>query len=119
MKRGEPPRRKTPLKRSGKRIKHRGRPRHADYVANQPYQDFVRGKGCALRYHVKHTCIGSAQFCHVKSRGAGGKDERNGVPLCAVGHDVQGKQGIQHLLNVYKYDMREHAEALWSEWQSE
>jgi len=61
-------------------------------------------------------CLGLIQFCHVKSRGAGGTDEGNGVPLCTMAHDVQHR-GIKSFQERYDYDMVAHAWRLWAEYR--
>ena len=71
------------------------------------YRAFIRTQPCILggpwrarlacdargRF-LEHRCVGRIQACHVKSRGAGGKDVGNLYPGCALAHDEQHRIGI-------------------------
>ena len=108
IKRGQPPRRKKPLSRSGKRlvrrvvqrIKSKGKPRFKnDRDFAMPV--YVRGLPCAtgcwnrLCRHDERPCAGPTEATHVKSRGAGGVERQNLLPLCAAHHREQHIVGVK------------------------
>ncbi len=68
---------------------------------DEPYRDWIRSLPCLLAGKVgpyatgPHVCVSPVQVCHVKSRGAGGSDRQNCVPMCASAHDQQHGIGIR------------------------
>lgn len=112
-----------PLARGTKRLKARKVPKAFRHRRDPAYQAWVRGQPCLLsgrsvapagmaasRYYVVpgvkywHQCWGPVQVCHVKSRGAGGDDRANIVPLCAGGH-AQQHTGIQSFQRYWDLDL--------------
>jgi hypothetical protein len=74
------------IKRTG-RLRNRGKPRHAvSGKRDEPYREHVRGLPCILIGLAEHRCRGGVEACHVKSRGAGGTDRGNLLPICSRGH---------------------------------
>ena len=89
------------------------------------YQDWVRERPCLLwiaRGHwssePRHYCLGVVQVCHVKSRGAGGFDHENIIPLCAGAHDEQGR-GIKSFERKWGIKLGTAALALWERYCAE
>jgi len=83
------------------------------------FTGWVRSLPCLLR--GEHVCWGPVQVCHVKSRGAGGVDHGNVVPMCAGAHDEQGrgiqsferKHGLDLRLEAARYHLRYVREIAW------
>jgi hypothetical protein len=89
---------KSRLKSRGKRTKKSGGAlfwKRRDPV----YREWIRMWACLLRgCDPAHQCplgIFGAECAHVKSRGAGGDDFANCVPLCAFHHAQQHRLGIK------------------------
>jgi hypothetical protein len=98
LKRGKPPQRKTRVKarnakRGGSRFPKRRDP---------AYCEWVRGFACCVR-----ACLTGARMecAHVKSRGAGGGDIGNCVPLCFSHHDQQHRLGIKTFQATHSVDL--------------
>lgn len=96
--RGKPPRRKKPLPKSTKALvrralrRTRGQPKRFAKLRDPQYLEWIRGLPC-LRNNS--ACGGAVEAAHVKSRGAGGKDVGNVVPLCHWHHQLQHEDGIK------------------------
>src|SRR5438132_5124150 len=85
-------------------------------------QAWIRAQPCRVNQRMivdwrqgkfgDHTCWGPVQVCHVKSRGAGGSDHRNVVPLCAGAHDEQGR-GIKSFERHWGLDLKAEAARLY------
>ena len=58
-------------------------------------------------------CVGRTQIHHVKSRGAGGKDPENIVPLCAYHHRVGHQNGWKTFAKRYDIDLTSEAARVW------
>lgn len=90
MKRTKPLKR-SPLKRSQKPIKPRGRSRFPKR-RDPDFVEWVRGRACALRHgHICRT-VGQRfhiEPAHLKTQGSGGGDLWNIVPMCPWLHDQQ------------------------------
>jgi hypothetical protein len=86
LKRGKPPRRKTRVKaRNAKRGGHRF-PHNVD----EAYRDYIRALPCVARSIAYRThCFGRVVCAHLKTRGSGGLDRGNTVPLCVRHHAEQ------------------------------
>lgn len=92
MKRSKPIRR-SPLKRGTKPIKRKGKPRFKA-GRNEAFRGWVRRHPCAI--DVDFLCMVSASECaHVRTRGSGGQDLGNCVPLCSKHHAEQHRIGIK------------------------
>lgn len=116
LKRGQPPKRKKPLPRNKKPISRKGRalvrsalPRQQKRIRakgkprfkkgrDPQYLEWIRGLPCLCRYV---TCEGRIEATHVKSRGAGGADMGNVVPLCHSHHMIQHRLGIQTFAEMF------------------
>lgn len=83
--------RRKPLKRSGP-IKKK-RPKERDEPL---YRAWIRTHPCIISLN----CWGPIDCCHVTSRGAGGKDRGNTVPMC------RGHHQEQHRIGVYTFEQR-------------
>lgn len=92
--------RRTPLPRSTKRIARRSRPRARGKprfkVSGQPDRDYrawIRKQVCAIpatsTWLPDWSLRAVIHACHVQSRGAGGRDYGNLVPMCATHHAEQ------------------------------
>ena len=110
MNRGEPLRRRTPRrKRNPKTGGHRF-PKNVD----EEYREYIRGLPCEAdevgfpwwaRHDGSVDCDGPIHPAHVKSRGAGGPDIGNIVPLCARHHHQQHNVGIKTFQAIYTLDL--------------
>lgn len=99
--RRKPKKVRKPLKRSpvtrGKKIKRFARLREPKLLA------YVRTLPCILRT-IRVTggpCEGITEAAHLKSRGAGGADKFNVIPLCTKHHREQHRIGIQSFAAKY------------------
>ena len=125
---GKPLARRTRLARSAKRITTRTVSQRFAKRRDPAYQAFVRGYPCALagRQAVDgrwHQCRGAVEFSHVKSRGAGGDDVGNGVPLCSGGHRWDAKawhvMGPASFQRFWRIDLEEIAAGLATMWREQ
>jgi hypothetical protein len=102
------------MPRRSSRIKARGRPKHR--VSGKPdeaYRDWIRAQRC---------CISGkrgVEACHVKSRGAGGTDRGNLVPLTRDLHASQHYMGIQSFQALHGVDLAAIACALDARYERE
>jgi len=64
-------------------------------------------------------CGGPVECAHVKSRGAGGDDVGNTIPLCRRHHREQHDRGIQSFQDLYGLDMAGFAQRLTSRYPGE
>lgn len=71
---------------------------------DEDYREWIRALPCILSgkmiAHGQHICWGAVQVCHVKTRGAGGPDRKNCVPMCASAHDQQ------HVIGIREFEQR-------------
>ena len=63
-----------------------------------PYRAWIRTQPCII-------CGRDAEPCHVRSRGAGGTDLGNIVPMCRIHHTEQHKIGIKTFQAKWRVDM--------------
>jgi hypothetical protein len=73
------------------------------------YKHYIRDCGCLV-------CGTHSDPHHVKSRGAGGKDERNIVPLCRVHHTEGHTIGWKTFQKKYGLDLKTVAVELWDKY---
>ncbi len=109
MKRRKGPQRNTPLHSSTTS----GSPRVKNAARDEVFRAWVKLLPCALWRHPDHECVGKVDPCHVKTKGAGGGDRANLVPMCRGGHDEQHHVGIRTFQKKYGYDMAAHARRVW------
>ena len=83
-----------------KRFKHRRNPEYTDWIRSLP---------CLL-------CGGTAEVAHVRSRGAGGDDIGNTVPLCHAHHRQQHQVGIKSFQLQWGVDLQAHANWYADQW---
>jgi hypothetical protein len=99
-----------PMRRSGP-IKAKGKPRHAvSGVRDEPYREYIRSLPCLVAGKPGHTCRGVTECAHVRSKGAGGADRGNTIPLCSRAHGEQHSMGIRSFAAATGLDLK--AEAL-------
>ena len=112
MKRSGPPQRKTRLKsKGGSRFPKRRCPEYMDWLRQQP---------CIVAMLSSvGGCGGAVEAAHVRSRGAGGDDLNNTVPLCRQHHGDQHAIGIQTFQATYEIDMPESAREHTARWEQE
>lgn len=103
------------MKRCGKRTQKSGGALFPKLV-DQAYREWVRRQPCLLS---SLQCWGVIQVCHVKSRGSGGADHGNVVPMCVLHHDVQGRAGIKGFERTYRVDLRMAAAHYYEQYISE
>lgn len=72
----------------------------------------VRSLPCCLAWPRGNglECLGPVECCHVTSRGAGGKDRGNTVPMCHGHHMMQHAMGITSFQATFRVDLRMEAE---------
>lgn len=83
---------------------------------NEPYREWIRGLPCAVKFQWQQEQwqhFGEVQACHIHSRGAGGPDRANMVPLCRDHHAHQHGLGIRSFGQTYGVNLKEIAAALW------
>lgn len=95
MKRGGPLRRRKPLRK-------RNPDRRARLYAQQygPQADLARSLPCCVCGKQ-----GPSDPDHVRTKGAGGRDRGNIVPLCRVHHTEKGAKGIAWIMEAYGVDL--------------
>lgn len=69
----------------------------------------IRQLPCLLR---GPECWGSTEVAHIKSRGAGGSDRGNVVPLCQAHHARQHRMGIVSFAERYKVNLQSEAKRI-------
>lgn len=99
---------------------------------DKAFTDWVRGQSCILLEHrrqeatytgtvppigPRHWCGQPVQVCHVKSRGAGGADRANVVPMCAGAHDEQHRIGLRSFEKRHGINLQAEAAYLWARYQ--
>jgi len=119
LKRGQPLRRsgrlqRTQLKAKGKRTKKSGGHLFPKLV-DRRYRAWIRGFPCCLN----HIGFQSSDAAHVRSRGAGGADRANLVPLCRSHHMEQHRIGTWSFQQRYGRDLAAEAKALDELYQRE
>jgi hypothetical protein len=67
------------------------------------YCAWIRTLTCLLAGRAN--CAGRVECAHVKSRGAGGDDHANTVPLCTRHHREQHRDGIETFQWVCQFDL--------------
>lgn len=88
------------LLKNRKPIRAKGKSRFP-HRRNKAYCDAIRSFPCLLTglYDLEtgapHKCEGPVEVAHVKSRGAGGSDERGCIALCHAAHASQHQMGIK------------------------
>jgi hypothetical protein len=98
MKRSGPPRRKTPMARTGRlRPRNEKRARERREIAFGPQAELCRTLGCCVCGRVP------AEPHHLKSRGAGGDDSWC-IPLCRVCHYLFHLRGAVTFWKDYRMD---------------
>lgn len=110
--------RKAPLKRSTKPIKRKpvarrsGKPKRFASLRSPEYCAWIRSLSCVLLWRTdpgRDGCCGRTEAAHVKSRGAGGADVGNVVPLCVRHHREQHAIGIKSFERKYTLSLAEQA----------
>jgi len=88
------------------------------YLRDPARCDFVRAQPCLLSRWgmLPHQCFGTVQVAHVQSRGAGGGDRGNIVPLCLGAHNEQHTAGTRTFEHRWNLDLElaaQHYEACY------
>ncbi len=111
LKRGTKPlKRGKPMKRSG-RIKARGKSRFPKR-RDPAFIAWIRGQHCCVpvgKYWWPDRPTGIVEPAHVQTRGAGGLDKGNTVPMCQQHHAEQHTLGIQTFQKKYGIDLKREA----------
>jgi hypothetical protein len=125
MKRSSPPTRRAVPKRSGKRIPRKGRPRFK--VSGKPDKElraWIHKRPCAVPGCMDALLQGMfwpqyrSDVAHVRSRGAGGLDHRNVVPLCHTHHCEQHAVGRRTFERRHNIDLEVLAGVYDMRWQA-
>jgi len=123
VKRGGPIARKTPLR---KRNNARRSRLHREQYG-EDYGEWIREQECAAAGEVNlfdwpgktdrgSCCYGPIEAHHVRTRGAGGKAERNLVPLCLLHHADLHRHGRATFEKLTGTHLKALAARLWSEY---
>jgi hypothetical protein len=80
------------------------------------YLAWIRRLPCVVS---NHECEGTVEAAHVKSKGAGGCDEGNTLPLCAGHHYIQHTIGIRSFAVRYEKNLELIAANLLLEYERE
>jgi hypothetical protein len=112
---GRLPRRTRMAAKNAKRGGHRF-PKGVD----EAFREYVRGLPCLMRSHAPWwsdlwQCDGPVECAHVKTRGAGGADAGNIVPLCRRHHAMQHAVGIRTFQSDFALDLRAAAARVWAD----
>lgn len=124
MKRSAPLKRRKPLARGPTRLKARKTPKAFHKRRDPAYQAWIRTQPCIIAPHdPTHIQMFGAWFAvdaaHVKSRGAGGDDRGNLVPLCHFHHMEQHERGIKSFQARWGIDLAAEAARLYQQYQEE
>ena len=76
---------------------------------DEDYREWIRRRPCLAKQ--AGGCWGGTQCAHVKTKGSGGPDLGNLVPLCAAHHGEQHK-GIKTFQKKYGLDLADAARRL-------
>src|SRR5262245_6313406 len=101
--------RRTALKTSRRRIRVKGKSRFPK-KRDPEYCEWVRRRWCVL--WLRGDCSGRLEVAHVKSRGAGGGDVGNVVPLCTKHHARQHTMGRSAFEMAYRRNLATEAQYL-------
>ena len=102
----------------GKRSKRSGGNLFPGYI-DEAYRTWIRGRQCLIagrapRWVSLHNrCEGVTQAAHIRSRGAGGADHQNLLPLCVLHHHEQHEIGKLSFEARYTLSLRDEAASLW------
>lgn len=87
------------------------------------YQAWIRGQRCLLYAGFFEAdlplCWGHMEADHVRTRGAGGPDAGNLVPLCTVHHSLKHSMGIKSFSQAIGKDLAMEAKFYWEAYQAE
>lgn len=117
---------RKPLKRSTKRIVVKGR-RRFPKGEDREYLAWIRTLLCAagregrplLSCSITAIAFGGSEAAHVRSKGAGGHDKGNTVPLCSAHHREQHTIGIRSFCHKYSVDLKQLATDYASRYERE
>lgn len=97
---------------------------------DEAYREWIRAQPCILAGRGRvlesggtwvralgHFCFAAVRACHVKSRGAGGKDMGNLYPACDAAHDEQHSIGIPAFEKCWNMNLKEIAAKLEAEYR--
>ena len=112
--------RRKPLPRSRKRLARRTRPQSkgksrfkVSGKADREYRTWIRRQVCAIPATdtwMPNFSLGAVMHvCHVRSRGAGGTDRANLVPMCATHHAEQHIMGIRTFEKRHSVNLKQMA----------
>lgn len=100
-------------KRGGSMFPKRRDPQYVAHLREHFMRCLVREPG----HRSPHLCWGDVQLCHLTSRGAGGYDQANIVPMCAGAHDEQHRIGIPAFQKRHGINLRAEAAYLWARYE--
>lgn len=85
-------------------------------LASPDFLAWIRQRPCAMAPLMRvfgenvwhqHRCFGRVEAAHIKSKGAGGADEGNTLPLCASAHSRQHTIGIKSWAAEYGLSLKD------------
>lgn len=88
-----------------KPLKARQEPKAFQHRRVPEYREWIRSYACLIRYADCSLGVFGSECAHVKSRGAGGNDVGNCVPLCHYHHQQQHAIGIRSFQRRYGIDL--------------
>ena len=95
------PQRTKRVKRKNARRKGHRFPKTVD----ESYRRWIRERPCLCRLVAGGFCDGVVEADHVKTRGAGGADRKNLVPLCSHHHRRKHEMGRKSFEAFYALDL--------------
>lgn len=115
LKRGKPLKQKTRMKQRNAKRKGHMFPKNVD----EPYRAWIRSLPCFVWTGCVGRKWGWTEAAHVKTRGSGGTDRNNLVPLCHAHHAEQHAVGIRQFEQRHGLSLRTVARQLTEVYEAE
>lgn len=107
---------KKNLSRGGKRFQGRAIPELREFVRSL---DCLARRPTGVLWSGLPTCRGAVECAHVVSRGAGGEDFDNLVPLCTLHHQLSHQRGQRSFARDYGLNLKAAARKVTAQWLKE
>ena len=98
------------MKRTAPIRRNRHGSRFKNYKPLPDYRAFILSRPCTIRGCTIRGPMARITVAHVKTRGAGGQDKGNIIPLCLAHHQYQHTIGIKSFQEEYHIDLYARAE---------
>jgi hypothetical protein len=84
------------------------------------FKDWIKTKKCILQIlNANKDCYGLIDPHHIKSRGSGGKDDSNILPLCRRHHSEIEQIGKKTFSKKYNLDLDFYCKLYWNRYNQE